>query len=356
MRVKGVALQHIRKLDNLTLNFAKQTSIIVGPNASGKTTVIEALSLISSGNSFRATKIEEMIAFGEELGRIKVAMEELVDSETGTDEIEVMLTSGLVQGQKSQKRIFVVNGVKRRRKDAVGKFYAVVFRPEDMRLVEGSPSRRRNFMDTVLSSLYPEYARALGEYEKVLKRRNKLLTQVRDGEQPTSTLEYWNLALLKNGTILQKHRRDMLEDFRGADFPLKFLVDYEPSVISADRLKQYVSREIASGHTLIGPHKDDFFVSLSMVGEFRDVAIYGSRGQQRLAVLWLKFCELQFATSVLNQKPLLLLDDILSELDDSSRSLVLRAMKAHQSVITTVDNGIAKEIVQQLESSQVFNF
>ncbi len=356
MKIKGVSLQNIRKISSLTLALSQQTTIILGPNASGKTTIVEALALIATGESFRAGKIEEMISFDEELGRVKVVVTDLADSESGTDEIEAVLTRGEVQGKKTAKRLFSVNNIRRRQKDAVGKFYCVVFRPEDMRLVEGSPGRRRSFLDTPLATLHPEYARAAAEYEKVLRRRNKLLTQIRDGEQPKTTLEYWNLSLLKHGQVMQQYRRDLLQEFRQVEFPVNFLIEYQPSVISPTRIDTYLNREIAAGHTLIGPHKDDFYITLSLEGEYRDIAIYGSRGQQRLAVLWLKFCELQYAATVLNDKPLLLLDDILSELDEDSKKLALAAVRDYQSLVTTIDQKVALEIAAQTTDSKIFRF
>ncbi len=356
MKINGVSLQNIRKIASLTLKLPQQTTVILGPNASGKTTIVEALALIATGESFRAGKIEEIISFDEELGRIKVVVADLADSESGTDEIEAVLTHGEVQGKKTAKRLFSVNNIRRRQKDVVGKFYSVVFRPEDMRLVEGSPGRRRSFLDTPLAALHQEYSRAAGEYEKVLRRRNKLLAQIRDGEQPKTTLEYWNLSLLKHGQVMQQHRRDLLQEFRQVKFPVNFLIEYQPSVISSERLVQYANREIAAGHTLIGPHKDDFYITISMEGEYRDIATYGSRGQQRLAVLWLKFCELQYAAAVLNDKPLLLLDDILSELDKDSKKLALAAVQDYQSLVTTIDEKVALEIAAQTTDSKIFRF
>lgn len=356
MRIQGIALQNVRGHQSLMVQFRTPTTVVTGANASGKTTLIEALALLSTGESFRAQKIEELINFDAELGRIKAIVGDLKDSESGKDEIEVLLTRGEVQGKRTAKRIFSVNDIRRRKKDAIGKFYAVVFMPEDMRLIEGSPGRRRSFLDTPLAALHPRYDHALRQYEQVLRRRNKLLPQVRDGEQSTSALQFWNLSLLKHGQEIQNHRRQFLQTFREVSFPLDFLIDYQPSVISESRLDQYLEREIAAGHTLIGPHKDDFVVTLSLAGTHRNVALYGSRGQQRLAVLWLKYCELQYAHAELEEKPLLLLDDILSELDDDSKVLALEAANNYQTVITTTQSEIAREIKAHLPGAEIFTF
>jgi DNA replication and repair protein RecF len=317
-------------------------TVIAGDNATGKTTIIESLALLATGESFRVEKIEEIIQFAADLGRIKAVFADGLDSETGSDEVEVIITPGQVQGKTMAKRLFSVNGVRRRKKDAVGKFYAVVFRPEDMRLIEGSPGRRRQFFDIALSALHPEYSHALSQYESNLKRRNKLLSQIKDGEQSVTTLLYWSAAILKHGQVLQEHRQQFLQTFVQVPFDLDFTVGYLPSLISEDRLNTYRDREIAAGHSLIGPHKDDFEVQLLMQAERRNIALYGSRGQQRLGVLWLKLCELGYARQTLSQDPVLLLDDILSELDDEHQRLALKTASEQQTIVTTADVEVEK--------------
>lgn len=351
MLVKSLALQHIRNHTSMVVDFSPSVTIISGENASGKTTIAESLALLSTGESFRADKIEEMLQFEAQLGRIKVILHESLDTESGKDEIEVIITPGQVQGKVTAKRIFSVNGVRRRKKDAAGRFYVVVFRPEDMRLIEGSPGRRRQFLDNTLGTLHQEYAYALSQYDRSLRRRNKLLSQIRDNEQPATTLAFWDASILKYGQILQSHRKSYLESFANTSFPLDFTIGYLPSVISEDRLQTYKSREISAGHTLIGPHKDDFEVQLLIQSEKRSVATYGSRGQQRLGVLWLKFCELSYAHQILNQKPILLLDDILSELDDESQKLALETATNQQTIITTADFEIAKFLQQKFKNN-----
>lgn len=345
----GVALQNFRQHRSLTVSFPSQSTVIIGQNATGKTTVLEAVMMASSGNSFRATKIEEMVFFDAELGRCKVKV--LHDGEP--DEIEVIVTRGMVQGKHTQRRLYSVNGAKKRKKDAVGKFFTVLFRPEDMRLIEGSPSRRRSFLDTPLANLHYEYAVSHKTYEQTLKRRNKLLQQVRDGEQPKTTLQYWNMNLVKHGKVLQKYRRDFLATFAAVEFPVPFSIKYEVSVISEERVVEYLPREIAAGHTLIGPHKDDISFFIQDGKRSLNVATFGSRGQQRLTVLWLKYCELQYVQAVSGQQPVLLLDDIMSELDDDSQHIVLETLKKYQSVVTSTDEHVVDTIKELLTDKHV---
>lgn len=371
MFVRKVLLDRFRIHGSILLEFKRRTTVILGQNASGKTSVIEALQLLATGNSFRAEKIQEMVAFGSELGRVKGIIELegsildlLTNPESSSEEkyeLEVLLTRGLVQGKKTPFRLFSVNEVRRQKRTATGILKVVSFRPEDMRLVEGSPSRRREFLDMPLSLLYSEYEQAIDAYENTLKRRNKLLEAVREGEQPRSVLQYWNLSMIKHGEVLQKYRSRFVASFASVTFPYNFSIEYQASVISAERQAEYLDREILSGHSLIGPHKDDFIVTMPQAEsktERVDVAVYGSRGQQRLAVLWLKTCEMEYITSETKEYPVLLLDDILSELDSDSRGLVTQLLGKTQAIITTIDESgvdLVREKVGE-ENVQVINF
>jgi DNA replication and repair protein RecF len=359
MFLKSLSLQHFRNHASRTIEFRQPTTVIVGPNAQGKTSIMEAIALLASGNSFRAEKVEEMISFGQELARVKGVIEEteagqpelLADEDDRQTELEVVLTRGLVQGKKTALRLYSVNNVRRRKREFSSNFTTVVFRPEDMRLVEGSPSRRRDFLDSPLCALDKEYDHSLTTYDQALQRRNRLLQQVREGEQPEAVLTFWNLTLVKHGEYLAQQRRAFLDFCASVDFPLVFSVEYDHSPITPERIKEYQSREIAAGHTLIGPHKDDLIVKLQFAngdGQPLPVATYGSRGQQRLAVLWLKMCEFRFLHERTQQTPLLLLDDILSELDTDSREKVLSLLHYGQAVITTTEARIVEEIRQQV--------
>ncbi len=397
MILTGIALQNFRLHKNYFLKFTNETTVIIGNNAVGKTSIVEAVNLLATGNSFRAGKVEEMVEFESDLARVKGVIvdtsgeksanrnEENNSSKTTakvstvnapTDEVEIILTRGIVNGKRTQHRLFSVNGVRRRKKDATGKFFTVSFRPEDMRMIEGLSSRRRAFLDTVLSLLFLEYEVALKNYEQTLIRRNKLIQQIKDARQPRTVLQYWDLNLVKYGEILQKFRQQFLESFASVEFPLDFSVEYDPSLISAERLAQYKDREILAGHTLIGPHKDDIILFLNSWREHgvktkvdNEVAktqrepkqpklrldTFGSRGQQRLGVLWLKFCELEYLKNQSKVSTVLLLDDILSELDDESKTLALSVLKKYQSIVTTTEPSVLAEIEQATDNIQVIN-
>ena len=316
--------------------------------------------MLSSGDSFRAGKIEEMVEFDAELARVTgVAEVDDLDTESEEIKLEMILTRGEVQGRRTHLRHFQVNNVKKRKKDFVGQLLSVVFRPEDMRLIEGSKSRRRGYMNNVLSLLDWGYARSLKTYEEALKKRNKLLFKIREGEMTRSVLTYWNKQIVEHGEYLQKKRTEFLQYFSKVEFPVDFSVKYMPSEISWERLKQYQRQEMMAGRTLVGPHKDDLIVNLSDLNSESDhtnVAIYGSRGQQRLAVLWLKVCELEFLQDKTKQAPVLLLDDILSELDKTSRGYVMELIGKDQVIITTTEKRVVEEIENVADQVQVIEF
>jgi DNA replication and repair protein RecF len=346
MQLVGLSLQNFRNYANQTFFFSPHVSVIVASNASGKTSIIEAISLLSTGESFRAEEVAEMITFEEEIARVKGKVEETAtDDKQETTELEVDLTRGQLQGKRVQSKLYSVNNVRRRKKDFIGHLFSVVFRPEDMRLIEGSPGRRRQFIDTLLCISDPEYAMSLKTYEDGLKRRNRLLDQIKEGQATRSVLQFWTQLILKHGQIIQEKRRSLFGFFPTVEFPVSFQVTYDASVMSEERLSEYAEREILVGHTLIGPHKDDFLVNLILHdGQFHNVAQYGSRGQQRLAVLWLKTAELHYLQQERGVRPLLLLDDILSELDEEHRHYVLSLVANNQSIITTTEERFFEEI------------
>ena len=378
MFLRKLALQNFRNFSNQHWDFTK-TTIFLGQNGSGKTSIIEALNLLASGDSFRAGRVEEMIRLESELSRVQALFEveasrssiSLAKPSSNTVgvandkakspeelKLEVMLTRGMVAGKKSQYRLFSVNDVRRRRADFLKNLSVVVFRPEDLRLIEGSPYRRRLFLNQTLSMLDWEYQRSLQQYEQILKRRNFLLQKVRDGEEAANILSFWNLNLIKHGEFLQRERSNFIDFIREVIFPFELNIEYLPSLINEARLNKYLNKEILVGHSLIGPHKDDFLVKFSLPKKkIEDLSLlaYGSRGQQRLGVLWLKIAELQFLHSRINYQPILLLDDIMSELDQDSKAMVLSLLENYQVVLTTADDNLAKELTKTIKHCQLIS-
>jgi len=277
--------------------------------------------------------------------------------------LAVVLTRGKYLGKRIQMRRYLVDGAARIRSNFVGRLGVVMFRPEDLRLVEGSPSRRRQFLDDSLSQTSSIYAKALTAYEGALRRRNRILDAIREGRANRTQLAFWDATLIKNGNILTDERREFCEYLSGVTTAFgQYQVDYNSSTVSTARLKQYENEEVAAGYTLVGPHKDDFRImsipmqsgssystrnerddSVDLKGvstESKDLHKYGSRGEQRLAVLFLKLAAMAYLEEKRKVKPILLLDDIFSELDQKHREEVLKMMEGRQTIMTTAEEEV----------------
>jgi len=328
--IKSVRLQSFRNFKRKAWEFSEKTTVIVGPNASGKTNILESLFLLATGKSFHARIEEEMINYRAEIARVSAGIHDL--------RLEVALTRG--ENGWPRKKL-LVNGVSKRLIDFAGNFRMVLFGPWDLDLVTASPSLRRNFLDTVLAQVDREYRRASLSYEKGLRQRNKLLLRIRDEGLSRSQLLFWNQLLIKNGDYLSTKREEFIEfaNSQSGFNDQEFQLEYDKSAISETRLEQYAEEEVAAATTLVGPHRDDFIFKT----EKRDLARFGSRGEQRMAILWLKLAELAFIEERVGEKPTLLLDDILSELDHEHREVVFAIIKkGGQVIITTADEHFLK--------------
>lgn len=342
MILKSLSLSSFRNYPKRTFNFSSNTTLLIGPNTTGKTNVIEAIYLLATGRSFRADREQEMISFDREIGRVGGR----VDGEEGKV-LEIVITRGLVAGEKASVKKYLVNGIPRRMIDFLGNFMAVLFWPEDLDLITDSPSLRRKYLDLVLTQIDREYRRSLLSYEKGIRARNKLLERIRDEGASSSQLLFWDQLLTQAGNYLTDRRMEFIDFVNRCDKtfgPIE--VVYDKSVISSARLAQYASEEVLAATTLVGPQRDDFKLLLNDY----DMSNFGSRGEQRLAVLWLKLCELDFITEKTKERPVLLLDDIFSELDDPHRNQILEVIPRQQTIITTADiHSVGKSFLDNME-------
>jgi DNA replication and repair protein RecF len=342
MNLKQLKLLDFRSYKNKSLQFSKEINVIWGGNATGKTNLLEAIYLLSLGESFKARKIDEMVRFGNEWGRVSG----VVEDGDGEKRLEIMITKGEINGKRVAKRKFVVDDASKRRVDYVGNMPVVLFRPEDLEILSGSPDGRRSFLDRILFQVDVEYVRSFGVYGQALKRRNKILDAIREGVANKHSLTFWNGLLVKHGQVLTEKRSELIGFINHlwdrSDLFNGLSVEYDKSTISEKRLEQYKNEELAAGYTLVGPHKDDLAVEMKMgqngkTGKKRDLGKYGSRGEQRMAILALKMGEIYYLEEQLNEKPILLLDDIFSELDKGHEEEVLRVMEGRQVMVTTAD-------------------
>lgn len=331
--IKKVRLTDFRNFHSKVLDFSEKITVIVGPNASGKTNILESLFLLSTGKSFKAKIEEEMINYNKDLSRVKGKL-------LSGMILESVLTRGLIDiGADHPERVarkkLTVNGVSKRLIDFAGNFKVVLFGPWDLDLVTESPSIRRKFLDTVLSQVDREYRRSVLSYEKGLRQRNKLLFRIREEGVSRTQLTFWNQLIIKNGNYITEKREEFIEFINRID---GYRLEYDRSVISEGRLEQYAEEEIAAATTLVGPHRDDFIFFENK----RNLASYGSRGEQRMGVLWIKMAELNFIEEKTSERPTLLLDDIFSELDHEHRDTVMDLAKKQQTIITTADEHFVK--------------
>ncbi len=335
----NIRLSEFRNYKEGEFALSEGINVVVGLNAKGKTNLLEAIYLLGVGESFRAKRTEEMVSFGQELGRVTGEVDLPKDDKIT---LEVIVSNGMVMGKAVNKRKYLVDGVSKRKQDFLGILPLVLFRPEDVELVSGSPDIRRKFLDRVLIQVDKVYTSSLSTYEQALKRRNKLLDAIRDGMASRYSLTFWDGLLIKHGQVIQEKRREIVEYinslFGKSDLFKDLSISYDMSAVSEARLAQYKDAEVSVGYTLVGPHKDDLLIK----DKTRDLAVYGSRGEQRMAVLAMKMGEIYFLEERGNKKVILLLDDIFSELDEVHKGEVLRVMEGRQVVVTTADEGDAQ--------------
>jgi DNA replication and repair protein RecF len=332
MILKSLSLQNFRSYTKTHLTFNPMFTVIVGPNASGKTNLVEAISFLSNGKSFRTSKEKQVIGFGKAVTHIGGTLTDEGDSE------ELEITLSLSPQDFLQKR-YLVNGVSKRRLSFAGKLPTVFFTPLDLIIVSGQPGDKRRFLDEVLEQTDTQYASALLTYGKALRQRNALLEFVqKSGRRDEERFSYWDNLLIMNGTIVTQKREAFIAYLNQQTKKLfPFMLVYDKSLMSHERLFQYKDAEVGAGLTLVGPQRDDIIVQSwhPVSKELEDVRYFCSRGQQRLVTLELKNAQITYLQEQLQVKPLLVLDDIFSELDSEHINLVLSLAHNFQTIITT---------------------
>ena len=340
MLLKRLALQNFRNYDQATFTFDDKLTYVVGPNTSGKSNLVESIFLLASGKSYRAEKDLQMVHFGEKIARAKAVIqgeqEEQLEVVLANEEDPDSVPGGDVSYLKKK---YFLNGVSRSRIKFAWQLPALLFVPSDLDIISGSPSLRRKFLDNVLELTDEEYRRRLLEYTKAVRQRNALLEQARDsGVRNEKQFEYWDDLVIKAGSYLTSTREAFVTYINSRPKDVADIsVIYDKSVISKERLAKYREAEMGSCVTLVGPHRDDFSVHMfdNERSTTHDVKSFGSRGQQRLAILQLKLLQLTYVEEKSGERPLLLLDDIFSELDEGHIKLVMDMVGRQQTIITT---------------------
>jgi DNA replication and repair protein RecF len=349
MILSTLTLQNFRGYAKRTLLFSPGTTLLIGPNTAGKTNILEAIVLLATGKSFRADTDREAIRWGEELGRVKANL--------GDTKLELLVTTGMVGGTKAPLKKYLVNGIARRQVDFIGNLRAVLFWPEHLELVTDSPSIRRKYFDSVLVQVDREYRRNLLSYERGLRQRNRLLDLIIEGTAHRHQLQFWDQLLIKAGGYITDKRVAFIDYVnhnsqilpRRQTGTLHYSLSYDKSVISETRLEQYKDEEVSAKATLVGPHRDDFL----FMKDNLDLSKYGSRGEERLAVLWLKLAELEFIEKQTGERPLLILDDIFSELDVEHRALVLDLLDKQQTIVSSAEEEVVSLLAKHRIAAEI---
>jgi len=382
MYLRHLRLTGFRNYRELDLTLGPGRFVFVGRNAQGKTNLLEAIAMLATSRSFRASTEREVVSWDtpDHFARIEAAIErrrgpltvELLVADppplAGHAAAPPLETPPLPAGLRKRIR---VHGTPRRAIDLIGEANVVTFVPGDLDLVAGSPAGRRRFLDITLCQVSAHYCRALGQYHKVVVQRAALLRSIRDSSEDARGLSYWDEQLVALATPLMMERRQMVEEvdelarrshatLSGETAVLRMV--YRPSFAgaltagSADELSAALReqvqtlrrREIAQGVCLLGPHRDD----LGFVLAGHDMTVYGSRGQQRTIALALKLAELEFMRARTGDEPILLLDDVLSELDEERRTYLLGLLAHREQVLLTATN--VDGILQALPDARIF--
>ncbi len=333
MRVERLQLTSFRSYAAIEAEFPVGPQVVVGQNATGKTNLLESLAMLGSAKSHRAGQDAELIAWGAEFARIDAH----VEPETRIEVVIARTTAG------GARRRVLINGVGRRPAALAGSLPVVLFAPEDMLLVVGSPGLRRQTLDGLVVQTVPASAATMSTYARAVTQRNNLLRAIRDGTAAPDELRYWDSVVVDEGAQIVDWRRATLAALAAplADahaeiapgesrLELRYVTNSDPlgEETTRDALRRRLAdtgdKELWNGVTLVGPHRDEFvFVS----GE-RDLSGFASRGQQRTAILALKLAQLDLLMTKIGQPPLLLLDDVFSELDPDRRAHLVRRISA----------------------------
>jgi len=340
--IKGIHLRNFRNYKTLDIGFSESFNILYGENAQGKTNILEAIYLCASGRSHRTSRDNELIKFGENYYYVKI---DLVK-----EDIEYEIE---IQYEVNSKKRIKINEIPQKKIGALmGKLNAVMFSPEDLLIIKEGPAERRRFIDIAISQIKPAYFYDLQQYSKILAQRNTLLKNLQENRALYDTLEVWNENLVKTGSRIIKTRKEFIktlsniaEEKHGklTDFKEKLNLNYVSSVkidgidsledierVFRNTLKNSLMKEIYKGTTLSGPQRDDIEILLND----NNAKHYGSQGQQRTAVLSLKLFEVEIMRRDSNEYPVLLLDDVMSELDSSRQEYLFENLDDIQGFIT----------------------
>lgn len=352
MIIREIELKDFRNYKNLQVSFSEDINIFLGENAQGKTNLLEGIYLNAMAKSFKTIREREMIRFGEDYCRIKTKANYSDDDHL----IEIAISR---EGAKA----ITVDGVKiRRTSELLDKVHIIIFSPEDLKIVKDEPTKRRNFIDREICQIRPRYVSDLNQYRRALKQRNACLKEETVDE---GVLDIWDRELVQYGSRVVRMRREFIQSIGEISRDIHHRISggrenlelqYETEIDDEgneenffyDLLKKEREKDRHYGSTGKGPHRDDLKIS----ADGRDLRRFGSQGQQRTAALSLKLSEIKVIEDETGERPILLLDDVLSELDNERQKYLINSLGENQMFITTTD--LIGSVARSLPQGKVF--
>lgn len=350
MYIESLELKNFRNYRSLSMQLDKGTNILYGDNAQGKTNILEAVYIAGTTKSHKGSKDKEVIYFEEEESHIRMKVHK--------DIMDYQIDMHL---KKNKSKGIAINGIPiRKASELFGVVNLVFFSPQDLNIIKDGPGERRRFIDFELSQIDHIYLSDLMNYNKCLNQRNKLLKDAYFQPALLSTLDIWDEQLVYYGQKIIKRRISFIQDLNEIIKPIhkkltgdkeEIYLSYEPNIeieYYKEQLKKCHENDSRSKTTSVGPHRDDLCVTVNGI----DMRKYGSQGQQRTAALSLKLSEIDLVKKVIKDTPVLLLDDVLSELDSNRQNYLLTSIKDIQTIITCT--GLDDFVEKQFEVNKVF--
>jgi len=382
MRLASLGLHNFRNIKDSSFFIGEHLTVFIGDNAKGKTNCIEAVFFLVYGTGFRETREEELVLFGDKASAYVEGV--------FTDKSEkISCKVGLVRYELGYKKSFFINKAQKQLRQYKQEPRGVVlFAPEHIEMLTGSPNRRRSYFDKLISQFDHQYKKNLDVYERAVRRRNKILENFEDVEKLQDEILYWNEVCVQSAGFVTTARQnycDFLNSNQSVDGK-KFRVEYLRNEFNQAQIEKYKELELKTRRTMFGPQKDDFQIFLtqkplhtSAVKKHHDtskepihtsevkkhndtsdvneenVQKYGSRSEQRLALMWLKLGEIRYFQEVSKFDPILLLDDVFSEFDSANKELILDLVKQYQTVASTTDMEIVNLAKKHKIPSKIIN-
>ena len=350
MIIKSIELQNFRNYEDLNISFDEGTNIFYGDNAQGKTNILEAAYLSGTTKSHKCSKDKEMIRFGEQESHIRT----VVVKKDKEYQIDMHLKNNRSKG-------IAINKVPiKKASELFGILNMVFFSPEDLNIIKNGPAERRRFLDSELCQLDKIYFSDLTTYNKILNQRKKLLKDMVYRPDLKDTLPVWDMQLVETGRKIIRRRKQFVDELNEIVHDIHYrisgekedlLLQYEPSIediFFEDELSRVKERDMRQCMTSVGPHRDDLLFSIGEV----DIRKFGSQGQQRTSALSLKLSEIELVKRSIHDTPVLLLDDVLSELDSNRQNYLLNSIHDTQTLITCT--GLDEFVKNRFQINKIF--